>query len=257
MSQVTSIPTLPYADVASRWGVSCQRTAVGYRLVVPPVRSLGQLNKSYLWGLLPAVLFVLILLAGLLGPGGSDGMWPNLAVYGGVLLLIAWRAWLRFRRRIVFDVTAARFVVSFVTPSGRRQVRLDVPRDDVINVKFNPYDGRLLVQLRHRDLMELDVSRVAAVAEYVADELRRAVFQAQYEPDGRGAPALSSPNISRAGGLRIAKVVVLITAAVGGLMLFRGGSWAHAGVMVMFLGLALAGVFAGMALGEQDKEFWV
>jgi hypothetical protein len=175
--------TLPYADLPARWGVSCERTPAGLSVVVPPVPSWRYLVKSHGWIVIPfgIVLASAIVVRVLRLPTPlANVLWP-LALWSVVLPVVAWSAWHRLRTRTVLRVTRDEFIIALVAPTGRcRAMRW--PRSQVTDVKINPFSGKLLVRAEGHELTEHLLCPNAEVNEWLADAVRRAVFDGEFAP---------------------------------------------------------------------------
>jgi len=252
--------SLDYADVVTRWGISCVREDGILRLVVPPVPSFRLLGRGYLIAsivliAIPSVMTVAYLIA----PGGAWGaVLGNWIMYGGVLAIVLARARYRLSRRIVFEVTPEHLI--FSRPGAGGGSNAAWPRHRILAVKRNAYSGLLLLRIAGEDTREFYVSPDRRVTEWVAKTLDEALHEdvpplasmacaPTAAPHGPASvPPAAAPQ--RGSGVTIALGVLALIGAVS-FFLF-GGAWCA----IVELGLLLAAIPAGIAFGTQDKDFY-
>jgi hypothetical protein len=255
MTASTSTLTLPYADLPSRWGVTREQTPAGLWVVVPPVPSLRYLVKSHGWAVIP--LGVALTLATTTfffqSPAHEPAVLPLIGFYGSLFVLVTWHAWRRLRTRTVFRVTHDELTITLMSPGGRGRT-VTWPRREVTDVKVNSYSGQLLVRAHGREMVEYKLSPSREVTEWVAEAVNAAVIDGKFEPDaGDAGPTklLTTPFATgRARSILSAAGTCLV---LGGALLLLVPGIQPFGLLLMIV----AAVPLGMALGTQNKEFYV
>jgi hypothetical protein len=111
-------PTLAYADLPSRWGITVEHLPDGVRVVVPPVPSWRRLHTGFFVGGTVLALFVAL---------GAFMAWQtrdwaplvaNGTIYGGGLLWVILAARHRLRRRVVLEVTGRTVARTYLSGRG-------------------------------------------------------------------------------------------------------------------------------------------
>lgn len=253
-----SLPTLQYADLPSRWGISVQRLPAGLRVIVPPVKSWRYLPRGYLAAVLICGGMSCWFIWMALGPQGREpGLVPNAIIYGCIGLGILAKAVWRLRHQIVFDVTREQLTVASLDPWGRGE-RTSWQKREIGDVKFNPYNGKLLIRITGDDLLEYPICPQREVTRWVAETVRSAVFDEEFAPSqapGGGLadfPAPRPPAHGRA--VRYALAIVLAMGVVAGLVLLCFGQpIGMPALIVSLLGLV---IICGLTYGTQEKEFF-
>lgn len=210
--------TLPYADLAGRWGVSVEYSTDRVRVVVPPVPSWRHLGKGFHIGI--AVLAA-INVAWWVGAAVGRRVplevlvW-NCAIYGVPLLILLLIAAGRLRRRTVIEVSAAEVSVCSVGPRGDIR-RRSWSRPLVSEIKLNRMNGKLLIRVAGNDLVEVYLAPNrelnAAVADVVAAALNDVPAMRLIPPADLPGPAPhGSETTLRRPLLVIASAVLFVTA---------------------------------------------
>jgi hypothetical protein len=248
-----SLPTLQYADVPARWGVSVERTPSAFRLAVEPSGW-----RAITPGYIVAIGVLLFLSIGPIVGGRQAGRieWPaviiNAIVYLVPALGIALFLWKRLRQRVLFIVTVETFTGATLDASGRGRV-LSLPKAEVGYVKRNPYNGHLSVQHVGKDLFDFYVSPSREVVEYVAAQIAEALTDPPTEPAGN---ALSLPPRPRSRLARPAAITASLIMALMGIILLFFVDHVIAKPVGFYI-LLFSAIPVGIAFGTQPKKFWV
>ena len=154
------------------------------------------------------------------------------------------------RQRAVLEVDGS--AVRLTTFSPRRVIETRVwPRSHVAEARLNRSNGKLLLVITGRDLVDINVSPSHEVTEWVAREVDAAL---------RSIPAAASSPMFDAdaptppmqpGAARTALVTIAVILSLAGVVLVA--MFGPVG-LPLFL---LAAFPAGLALGSQKKEFWM
>ena len=253
---MSSVPTLQYADLTARWGVSIEASPSAFRVAVQPTWGWGSVFAAYQKAAI--VFFVLLALSVLTVLTQAPLEWPALAanalIYGMPLVIIATVVHARLRRRVVFEVTPDRVSYATLWPSGRGET-MSWPRERIGYAKLNPYDHKMTLQIIGLDLLQVWISPKREVTEFVANKLDEALRTMPREPIpvGGGMPlpllAVRSRSLPR-----WAAFVISILMACGGVALIAN----QAAVAPLGAYLLLLSPFPiGIAYGTQPKKFWV
>jgi hypothetical protein len=258
-----SSPTLPYADLPSRWGICVERNEDGVRVVVPPVPDWRRLSAGFFVG---GAILAFVLLS-MVVPAMYWHEWlpvlPSLAVYGGGLLWVVLAARHRLRRRIVLEVSG-RAVSATQTSGGRAGRRREWPRAGVSEIKLNPGNGKLIIRVTGVAFVELYLGPDRALNAHVADTLAAALREplralpASGAESSQIAPPAHPPTHDGVRSRALRRVLLaasLVMAAAGALLTFLPLPL-PARPMGFYL-LLFSAAPAGVALGTQDKEFYV
>jgi hypothetical protein len=251
-------PLLPYADLPSRWGVCVERLPDGVRVVVPPVPNWRRLHAGFYVGGSVLALVVVGVAVAAVNTGDWLPMLPNGLLYGGGLLWVLLAARYRLRRRIAFEIT--RHTVSTTYLSGRSgSRRVEWPRARVSEIKLNSSNGKLIVRVTGVAFVELYLGPNRDLNAYVAQVLATALrepppAQPVIDPAEPAPAAAPPPRGVRSRALRRALLAVSVVMAAAGLVMMFLPLPAQP---IGFYLLLFAGAPAGIALGTQDKEFYV
>src|SRR5437867_3395510 len=111
----TAVPILAYADAVTRYGVALVRQPGLVRVVVPPLRRIRDIGVAF-WAAAAALLLMLVIpaVATIADPEAWPVLVANGTIYGSGLVLLILSAIYRLRRRIIFDVTAQTFALTYV-----------------------------------------------------------------------------------------------------------------------------------------------
>jgi hypothetical protein len=189
------------------------------------------------------------------GNTSSHELIPNFIAYGLILAMIFARAWWRLHTRTVIDVTPDELAIATVRPSGRG-TRRSWPRSNVGEVKRNASDGKLLVRITGRDLLEWPISPIAEVTEWVAQAVNRSLSDEFAPPaPGDAFPPIVTKGyrpfmIALAIGLFVAPFLPLIIVSL------KTGDWMPLIAILSIGGIGGLIIWAGITMGTQDKEFY-
>lgn len=250
---LSAVPCIPYADAVTRAGMSCLVTPAGLRLLASPVPSWRHLSKGY-WVTVPLAAFaglIAVQALGLMGGPTDPGLWPGAIEFGGAALVLAARAAWLLRHRLIVDVARDELAVSVVNLAGAGD-RAAWPRRDVREIKLNPHNGKLLLRIAGRDLLEYAISHDPAAAHWAAETLREAVVNGTFAAP-RGADAPVRPPASRRRLFSAASALGFLVALAGVIFLICGNG---IGVLLIVLALVELAVASGLRYGTQDKKFF-
>lgn len=242
---------LTYADLPEQWGVSCQHEPAAVRVAVGPIRTWGPVFAMYRWWLVGLLAWLALQIGAMVND--RPILWEPIAVIGGVygyvILLLLLIAYTRLRRRIVFEVTARRFTILIFAPGFSHRTQTWA-RNEIGDIRFNPYNGKLTVRITGQDLKDIYVSPNRPATEFVARTLDEALRKplADVAPEQPTPPKSPSPMV-RSFALALSFALFLV-----GLVIFlTGGNFAPCGMYLLFL----SAIPAGILLGTQKKEYWI
>jgi hypothetical protein len=252
--ETVTLPTLQYADLPARWGVSIEESPSAVRISVQPTFGLGSVFAAYQKA---AIVFFLLLALGLLTVVMQrqiewSAVAANTMVYGMPLLIIAMIVRARLRCRTVFEVTPDHVTYAKVWPSGRGDTT-SWPRQRIGYAKLNPYNDQMTLQIIGQNLLQIWVSPNREVTAFVADKLDEALRTVTRESDTgvSSLPPLAVPPRS------LPRWLLLTMSA---LMACTGIAIMVSDTAVFPLGVYLVLLAAfpiGIAFGTQPKKFWV
>lgn len=257
MTSDAPIATLPYADLPTRWGITVDRTPESLRVVIPPVPSIKELPRGLLFGMVTVatlLAMIVVITFNTPGPRRDDpmGLYVNLGIYGGILLIQIVIAWARLSRRLVIELDSSSFKLRRVSRSGRAISERTWPRQQIGGVKYNPSNGKLLVRIIGIDMLDIDVSRKREVTEFVAstldDALREIAPSQALQPAAWDSLTWVSPPLRNAVARRTL-VGITCVMIVGGMVLLAS-PLAALGIILLIASVAPVGI----ALGTQKKE---
>ncbi len=240
---------LTYADLYEQAGVSIEKTPTCTRVAVAPTPGWWPIFHVCRWPGLFICFGLVVLLCNIPALPRSD--WPPLLLNVGLylLMLLALLAWgyIRTRRRIAFEVTPGALVLTVIPPIGSPSATA-WRRHELREVRYSPINGKVLVRVTGKDLLEIFVSTNRRVAEHVGDSVGAALRDTpagDFPPDALPlAPIEASRGQRVRRRIAIAACVVLAGAAVAMMFLVPMAMWPY-----LFIP-------AGIMLGTQKKEYW-
>jgi hypothetical protein len=243
---------LEYPDLLTRWGIAVEEDARGMRIVIPPVPAWRLLPRSYKFGLSILASMVAFHAATIFRSIGTGARWtdfvPPFVLDALGICIVLTMAYLRLYRRVTFEVTANRLRFAsqnLLAGTG------DWPREDVIEIRLNEVNGKLIVRARGRDMSEFFISPERQVTRYVIEQLNAAMKKA-YEPVPVAAP-FAPINENKAIAIRRSLSVLAY-----GLLAIFVVIWIlypQSGQILLAL-LIVAAVPLGIWLGTQKKDFF-
>lgn len=247
--------TLQYPRLLDPRRINTERDGYHCRITIPPVASVWRLPRCYKvsFGLL--MFFTAYQLTPLVVH--ARGSLPDLSGYTVALIVdgifyfaLFGMAYVRTHRWTSFEVTANRFRVFFRMFEGE-SLQVDLPRRDVLEVRFNRFNGKLILRMNGRDRREFFISGSMEIARNVVDQVRGALeidFESLPE-----SPAITPADrlIAVAGrGWVFRGIVVMAVALVLSMFL-----WPAAGLVLLGIGVAIS-ILLGILMGTQEKDFY-
>jgi len=246
--------TLGYAALPEQLGVTIDRSHGGVRVMVPPVYNLRTLPKGY-W-ISTAILCALPIMETITVVGAGAGRVIELIpVYIQIvlaLLIIWWVAAVRLCVRVLFAAQGGRLAITRLSgrSPGRRQSWMC---SDVEEVRYSPKARKLMIRFRGQDPISIFVSPQQPIGELVADTITAAIrdgsinepTDSMHEDEQEQRQHRWNRNVclTIALGLAASAVVLMIVFPVA--------------MPASFCLLMAAAIPAGIALGTQDKKFWM
>lgn len=251
-------PNLSSPSVAgfpSGSGAAVERSTNLVRVTIPPVKSWRRLGLRFHIGIaLLASMFSFWCIAGFKPDGLSwDIALPNALMYGSSLGIVLFLALQRLKRRTVIEVSPTHVRLGAFSPGGSGRWAC-WPRRDVIDIKINGSNGKLLIRVRESDLVERylgpdDAFNSAAVAA-VAEALAELPVSDSTLPD----PAEQTLPLDGSPARRLFWQTVGVAMIVGGVvLLFIPGP---VGVIGCYILIGSCIPF-GILYGTQNKKFWL
>jgi len=236
-------------DVLRRVGVTVNTTAGVTRIDIPPVPSIRHLRVHVVW---IVILGVIVLLASI-----ATISTPPIVVaaveYGVILALVVGHVAHRLRRRLLFEIDDDSVNLFNVVCGKAKQTR-SWPRRDVSETRIL-MNGRLWIRAHHQQVAEIYLTPWRDVNEAIAAELRGAIAASHADATEKPALWYASTTLSETKAPGRGKRVLLIVAvvlSVGGFAAFIVGAW-----WVSLIFFMLAAAPAGMALGTQERDFYL
>jgi hypothetical protein len=239
-------PVLQYADRVTQYGVASLRQADLVRVVVPPVRRIRDLGWAYPIGTIILLCFFGISVV----PAVTlheyvAGLINGAICFGGLVLMLLVLIY-ELRRRIIFEVTAEQFRVTYAGIPGTS--RAVWPRAAVEQARIVPSTGKLWLRIRGQDSLEIYLGSDRDANEYVAKTLTDALAAPLVKSDSaETAPEVQTGRRS----LPVVAVVISLLMVVAGVILCF-----YITPCACYL-LLLSPVPLGIALGTQNKEYYL
>jgi len=247
--------TLQYPRPLNPRQINTEQDGYHCRVIVPPVPSLWRLPRCYKINFALLMLFTAYQLTPLIIH--ARGSLPNLSGFAGMLIVdsilyfaLFGMAYLRTHRWTSFEVTANRFQIFFRMFQGE-SLQVDLPRHDLLEVKFNRFNGKLIVRMQGRDRREFFISGNMEVTRNVVDQLRAALeLNLQSLPN---APEITPADrlIAAAGHGWVLTGIGVVTVALLAAMFL----WPLAGLVLLAIGVAMS-IPLGILMGTQEKDFY-
>jgi hypothetical protein len=232
-----------------QWGVSIIQSERGLRVIVPPISSWRQLHKGYFFG--GAILAFYTAMGCLVFIRDREpAAIPSMIFCVGGFITVVLMAFYRLHRRLIFDISPETVSVSRIGPfmSG---VHRSWPRADVIEIKHNRSNSdRILIRVKNADLVEIFVTPRRELAQWLGQTLSDALQSTPVTVVTQRH--LAQPAIS-VGSRNVLQAIAIAMGAAGLITCLLPAPWFSIG---MFL-LMLASVPAGLAVGTQDKDFYL
>lgn len=241
-------PILNYADLPNQWGVVCHSSDLGVvRVIVPPLPSWRHLHKGFFIGGVVLAVLVAWISYEVIVRSHLEAI-PSLIACGAALFALALVAVHRLRGRLAFELDSKQLVLRNSLQAGSRSW----PRGNIAEIRMNRSNGKLLIRVRGRELIDVDISPSREVTEYVAVVLNDALRVAPPRPTALATDSCLPPTTAMIGrAIGVFGFGVLFAASV--VMMFVGGIMAVLGVYLMLFSV----VPLGIAFGVHEKEFYV
>jgi hypothetical protein len=246
--------TLPYSSLPSTGHVAIERDPHHFRMTVPPNPSLRALPRSYALSLIFLLfLFVSHLLNFVHQP--PQLRWEIAPAFiidlvGGILLFSL--AYARTHRWSTFEITTDRFrLISRIFTS--EYFSLDLARDDLLELRLNRYNGKLLVRAQRREMQEFFITPNQHDTQNIIDTLREALTFT-FEPVQLSAPAQARPTRpprtdAQKPRTKIA-ILLIALAIIVHVFIFP------VTLVVLAIGAVIAAIPLGIRYGTQQKDFY-
>jgi hypothetical protein len=248
---------VPYADLPARWGVSVVRGPGFVTVSVPPVPSWRYLGGGFhaSIAILSAIIVCWFYVGVVLRRAPPAAFIPQMVAFSIPLAIVIAVAVVRLRRRVVVSVTGALVALGVLDRRGTGRWA-SWPREKVLEIRVNPFNGNLLIRIESSDLVERYLSPNAEVNRAVAETLAAALRDV---PIGASAGAEDE--------LAARRVNPVATRTKRRLLLACGGVMFVAGIIMFQMPFPIhaAGVYVligsivpfGIVFGTQEREYYL
>jgi hypothetical protein len=239
-----------HAELLRRAGVTVNTTGGATRIDIPPLPSIKYLRMHIL---IAALLGVLVLVSSISSISEPEAA-PAAIEFGVITAIVITYLVHRWRRHFLFEVDDAS-VNLLNLAGGKPKLDRSWPRREVTDVRIIA-NGKLWLRAEHREGAEIYLTPWRNVNEAIAAELRAAIAANPVDAATVDrqlwytSSAVSEPN-SWSVGKRILLIFAMVLCAVGFAVLIFG----H--FVLSILCFMIAAAPAGLALGTQDKEFYL
>jgi hypothetical protein len=248
----------------TNWGIDIHDKPDQFRVSIPPVTRISSLPSSYrratlAWLTCGGLVFTSVAMAAPTEGGNLAGVIPPLVEFVIVGAIIVSMAWYRMNRQLTIELSA--HWLSLLNGDGQPTRRWR--RADLIEIKANRFNGKLVVRARDQEMGQLFIGADRDMAVFVAEQLRAALTRPaahlpQPAPAGDPVPAEPAPAPPPAApfssgqitiGLALVTIATIVLIAVAFVSPTLG--------CVLIGGCVLAAIPLGIRLGTQDKDIWV
>jgi hypothetical protein len=251
----------------TNWGIDIHDTPGHFRITIPPVARVTALPAMYriatvAWLGFSAVIFTTVATAGPAKDGDLVGIISPVVQFTLIGVIIFSMAWYRLHRHLTIELTDQWLFLLNGDGHPTRRWR----RADLIEIKANTINGKLVVRARDQEMRQLFIGADREMASFVADQLRAALIRPlppSTSPPAEPAPAVPrpiepTPTQPPATPFSSGQIVVgLGLATVAAISVLALALVSPTLASVLIGGCVLAAIPLGILLGTQDKDLWL